>query len=199
MPITHRYDFPDRFVSGTVGEPGNRTFFVQARKGNKMTNVVVEKQQVQVLAEHLERVLDELEQLADISIQIPPARSVARDLGPLDAPLDEDFRAGTMTIAWDANVDALRIELFSLVTSDDDEAESDDGDLFTDPAEGAGEALEVRITPEQARDFVARSRSLVVAGRPACPFCGQPIDPGGHICPRSNGYRTPLFTPGEPD
>lgn len=193
MPqLVHRYVFPDRFVSGTVGQPGERTFFVQARQGNRLTSVVCEKQQVQVLADHLERVLDELIRLSEGSLEIPQPQQIARDLDPLDAPLSEDFRAGTMTIAWDADLSALQVELFSMTDDDDDD---DDPEAFPYASEPeTGEALEVKITPAQAREFIARARGLVVAGRPACPFCAQPINPEGHICPRANGYRRPLFT-----
>lgn len=184
--VVHRYEFPERFVAGTVGEPGERTFFVQARQGNRLTSVSCEKRQVQVLADHLERVLDELQRLSEGALRIPKAREHADDLDPLDAPLEEDFRAGTMTIAWDSLLSAVQIELFS--ETDDDEPEVIFADERTE-----GEALEVKITPTQARDFVARARDLIAAGRPSCPFCGQPLEPAGHICPRSNGYRRALF------
>ena len=190
MALVHHYEFPDRFVAGTVGQPGERTFFVQARQGSRLTSVVCEKQQVQVLADHLERVLDELARLSDGMIDIPSARTTARDLDPLDAPLQEDFRAGTMTIAWDAELSAVQVEMFTVVDDDEEEQQTDFPFSGEQPD---NESLSVKITPEQARDFVARARSLVAAGRPACPFCGQPINPEGHICPRSNGYRRPLF------
>jgi uncharacterized repeat protein (TIGR03847 family) len=57
----------------------------------------------------------------------------------------------------------------------------------------ADEVFVVKITASGAREFVARAQALISAGRPACPFCLQPIDPQGHICPRANGYRRPLF------
>lgn len=202
MSITHRYEFPDRFVAGTVGQPGQRTFFLQARQQNRLTSVVVEKQQVEVLADHLERILDELAKLSDPSVDIPPKRIAARDLDPLDAPLDADFRAGTMTIAWDGNLDAVQVELFSVEDADDMD-EVDEIFASLDDTSAAKESLVVTITPDQARDFSARARGLVSAGRPACPFCAQPINPEGHICPRANGYRKPLFDqlvdPGEFD
>lgn len=191
--ITHRFEFPDRFVAGTVGEPGHRAFFIQARQGTRLVAVGLEKQQVQVLADHLERILDELAKLADQSIDVPPPRVTARDLEPLDAPLDEDFRAGTMTIAWDGTTDGVQIELFSVAEVDELDDPADELLAALDETEASSECLSVTITPAQARDFTARARALVHAGRPACPFCGQPINPEGHICPRSNGYRKPLF------
>jgi len=113
--LVHRYDAPDRFVAGTVGQPGERTFFIQAREGNRMTSVACEKQQVSVLAEHLDRVLDEVLRRSAGEVDVPPASSKARDTDPLDAPITEEFRVGTMTIAWDPSIDRIVIELFSNV------------------------------------------------------------------------------------
>ena len=200
--LVHRYDSPDRFVAGTVGQPGERTFFLQAREGNRITSVVVEKQQVSVLAEHLDKVLDEVLRRSGPAAEVPPAQEKPSDFDPLDAPITEEFRVGTMTIAWDAEINKIVIELFSNV---DDEDETEDlGDDLDLPAaaaaalEGADEVdadevFVVKISAAYARDFVARAQALVSAGRPPCPFCLQPLDPAGHICPRANGYRRPLF------
>jgi uncharacterized repeat protein (TIGR03847 family) len=107
-----------------------------------------------------------------------------------------------MTIAWDAEINKIVIELFSNV---DDEDETEDlGDDLDLPAAAAAaleaaeevdadEVFVVKISAAYARDFVARAQALVSAGRPPCPFCLQPLDPAGHICPRANGYRRPLF------
>ena len=201
--VEHRYDRPERFVAGTVGEPGERTFFLQAREGNRITSVTCEKQQVSVLAEHLERVLDEIQRRSDDDV-VPPSRVEAADNQPLDAPITEEFRVGTMTIAWDPEVGRIVIEMFA--NTDNEPAvegiegigpDADPGDVPAAEAlfeeESADEVFVVRITTDHARDFVARAQALVAAGRPACPFCLQPMDPEGHICPRANGYRRPLF------
>lgn len=192
--LVHRYDSPDRFVAGTVGQPGERTFFLQAREGNRITSVVVEKQQVSVLAEHLERVLEEVTKRISGDPLTSPNLTGTADNDPLDAPIAEEFRVGTMTIAWDPVVDRIVIELFANVDSDDtDDAAASDA---LDPETGEIEAEEVfvvKITPPYARSFVARATALIGAGRPACPFCLQPMDASGHICPRANGYRRPLF------
>lgn len=193
--LVHRYDAPDRFVAGTVGQPGERTFFLQAREGNRMTSVICEKQQVSVLAEHLDRVLDEVQRRSAGQVDVPPASSAARDTDPLDAPINEEFRVGTMTIAWDPSIDRIVIELFSNVDVDEEERpEETSSPAAEEPDEiEADEVFVVKITASYARDFVARAQALVAAGRPSCPFCLQPIDPQGHICPRANGYRRPLF------
>jgi uncharacterized repeat protein (TIGR03847 family) len=200
--LVHRYDSPDRFVAGTVGEPGERTFFLQAREGNRITSVVVEKQQVSVLAEHLERVLEEILKRSRGQAEVPPPVSRAEDTSPLDAPITEEFRVGTMTIAWDPDDNRVVIELFSNDESAEDEptgpeeleeAGLDDTEMLGAAEVSAEEMIVVKISPAYARDFIARAQALVAAGRPACPFCLQPIDPDGHICPRANGYRRPLF------
>ena len=193
--LVHRYDAPDRFVAGTVGLPGERTFFLQAREGNRITSVACEKQQVSVLAEHLDKVLDEVLRRSSGGVSVPPAASRASDTDPLDAPITEEFRVGTMTIAWDPTIDRIVIELFSTVDVEEDaEGGGPTGTPAEDPEEiNADEVFVVKITASYARDFVARAQALVAAGRPPCPFCLQPIDPAGHICPRANGYRRPLF------
>ena len=193
--LVHRYDAPDRFVAGTVGQPGERTFFLQAREGNRITSVVCEKQQVSVLAEHLDRVLDEVQRRSAGRVDVPPASSTARDTDPLDAPINEEFRVGTMTIAWDPSIDRIVIELFSNVDVDEEEQTAGTSNPTAEEPDEieADEVFVVKITASYARDFVARAQALVAAGRPSCPFCLQPIDPHGHVCPRANGYRRPLF------
>jgi uncharacterized repeat protein (TIGR03847 family) len=190
--LVHRYDEPDRFVAGTVGQPGERAFFLQAREGNRITSVACEKQQVSVLAEHLDRVLDEVVRRSTGAAAVPPSITKAKDTDPLDAPITEEFRVGTMTIAWDPSINRIVIELFSNVDVEEDEAAE-----VAEPEErdevSADEVFVVKITASYARDFVARANALVSAGRPPCPFCLQPLDPQGHICPRANGYRRPLF------
>jgi uncharacterized repeat protein (TIGR03847 family) len=194
--LVHRYDAPDRFVAGTVGQPGERTFFLQAREGNRITSVACEKQQVSVLAEHLDKVLEEVVRRSAGEIDVPPASASARDVDPLDAPITEEFRVGTMTIAWDPSIDRIVIELFSNVDTEEDEPGADPAARQAEAENdeiNADEVFVVKITASYARDFVARAQALVAAGRPPCPFCLQPLDPKGHVCPRANGYRRPLF------
>src|SRR4030095_16801052 len=159
-----------------------------------LTSVVCEKQQLSVLAEHLDRVLDEVQRRSAGQVDVPPASSPARHTEPLDAPINEEFRVGTMTIAWDPSIDRIVIELFSNVDVDDEEEpeEPSSPDAHERWEIEADEVFVVKITASCARDFVARAQALVAAGRPSCPFCLQPMDAAGHICPRANGYsRTP--------
>ena len=198
--LVHRYDAPDRFVAGTVGTPGERAFFLQARQGNRITSVACEKQQVSVLAEHLDRVLDEIVRRGAAGSGSSVGTGKARDVDPLDAPIAEEFRVGTMTIAWDPSIDRIVIELFSNVDREAEEPEPETPDRPTgttadvDDDIEADEVFVVKITASYAREFVTRAQALVAAGRPPCPFCLQPIEPTGHICPRANGYRRALFS-----
>lgn len=164
-----RFEQPTRFIAGTIGMPGERTFYLQASDGKLITSVALEKQQVAALAERLEALLaDVASRYSDIEIPAyVPAE--ADDRGPLETPVDEEFRVGTIGIGWDSAINRVVIE-----------AQSDDEDEST---------FIVFISPGHARAFIARSRLLVAAGRPPCPFCTLPLDPSGHICPRSNGYR----------
>jgi hypothetical protein len=180
------FDPPDRFVAGTVGQPGERTFFLQARAGSRLTSVVLEKQQVSVLAERLDQLLDEVLRRAASPLPIPDAASGALDLEPLDVPITEEFRVGSMGLGWNGEIERVVIEVHAVSESDEFEVPGLDED---DVPDDAPPCLRVRITGAQARDFAARAGALVAAGRPPCPFCHLALDPDGHICPRSNGFR----------
>jgi uncharacterized repeat protein (TIGR03847 family) len=166
------FDEPDRFVAGTVGEPGDRAFFLQARKGGALVSVGLEKVQVAALASRLEDLLEAVEATDDAA--------TADDRG-LEEPVVELFRVGAMALAWDAGTDAVVIEA-QTPTEDGEYAE------LPDEADDGPDLLRVRIGVSDARAFVQRAEALLGAGRPACPFCGEPLDPQGHFCPRGNGH-----------
>lgn len=175
------YDPPERFVVGTVGEPGERAFYLQARGQEQLTTVAIEKQQAELLAEKVIELLHEVSRrhpdllLADVVGAQP-------DVAPLDVPIEEDFRVGALGLGWNAETNRVIIEAYASVGEDVPDIEDD-----SDP--NAPDCLRVRITADAARAFAARAESVVSAGRPTCPFCHLPLDPGGHICPRANGYR----------
>jgi uncharacterized repeat protein (TIGR03847 family) len=174
------FDPPERFVAGTVGEPGDRTFFLQARDGGRVVSVVLEKVQVAVLADRLNQLLDELEQRG-----IAPSADAARTDGdPLDEPVIEAFRAGTLTLGWDGDTESILVEAREQTGDEED----DDDDEADDDAADGPDLFRVQLEATAARAFVERAVSIVAAGRPPCPMCGQPLDPQGHICPRRNGH-----------
>ena len=172
----HVFDFdtPDRFVAGALGEPGARAFFLQARQGRALVSVGLEKTQVAALAGRISELLDAVEGLAGEV----PAR-VDHDDGPLEVPTVELFRVGAMALAWDATAGQIVIEA-QPATEDGGFAE------VPDQAPEGPDLLRVRVQPARARDFIRRAASLVAAGRPACPFCGQALEPTGHFCPKTS-------------
>ena len=185
-PVVHSFDPPDRFVVGTVGEPGSRTFFVQARSGERLVSVALEKQQVSILAEQTGELLDKIVQAGD-SDALALALPGTLDNNPLDNPIEEEFRAGTITLSWDADAERVVIEVFAITATEADPGELDPSGEAQEPE--PEEMLLVRLTPAQARSFCTRSATVVEAGREPCPFCGGPLDPGGHLCPRANGFK----------
>lgn len=170
-PIIHLHDQPDRFVAGTVGQPGERTFYLQARSQRRVTSVRLEKEQVQVLAERVIAILDGLS-AADAGESDSSFVLSSEDLddAPLETPIVEDFSVGTMTLSWDADTAKVVFEVFG---RDDEPAEM----------------LVVKLSQAAARAFARRSDLVVSGGRPTCVFCGHPIDADGHLCVRSNGFR----------
>jgi uncharacterized repeat protein (TIGR03847 family) len=189
----YEYDPPDRFVAGTVGQPGSRTFFLQARTGSRLTSVALEKAQVSVLAERVDELLDEVLRRSAGAAPVPALAPVeAEDNGPLDTPIEEEFRVGTMSLAWDGDAQRVVIECFAEGTPTDDEeaeaAEATDAEIVDEDAD-PGAVLRVILSGATARVFAKRALAVVAAGRPPCPFCAGPLDPEGHICPRANGHR----------
>jgi uncharacterized repeat protein (TIGR03847 family) len=165
-------------VAGTVGPPGERVFYLQARGAGRLVSVVLEKVQVALLAEKLDELLGEAHRR--FGVALPEVEEDSGDNEPLESPVDEEFRVGTLGLAFDVDTSTVVIEAIAAGESEEDEeAEDETSDL---------DRLRVRLTPAATREFIARARRVVAAGRPPCPLCGQPLDPQGHLCPRHNGY-----------
>ena len=176
----HLFDPPDRFVAGTVGQPGDRTFYLQASGGGRTVSVALEKVQVQVLADRLEELLEEVRRRGVGDVPVVAPREL-EDTAPLDAPVEEEFRVSTMGLAWDGEV--VVVEALA-----PQEGEAEEVEPLAETDEGP-DALRVRLSADMARAFVARAQRVVAAGRPPCPLCQLPLDPEGHVCPRQNGHR----------
>ena len=186
-PVVHDFDPPDRFVAGTVGPPGQRTFFLQARSGPRLVSVMLEKQQVEALAERMDQLLDQVMAATRTQSVVPAVAPLDLDDNePLDQPIEEEFRAGTMTLSWDPDDERVVIEVFPFTEAAVVSPEQVDEDLAEPEPD---ELLLVRLPAGAARAFVKRATQVLGAGRPACPFCGNPIDPEGHLCVRANGFR----------
>lgn len=177
------FSHPRRFVVGTVGQPGDRTFFLQVTDDGDPVSLVCEKEQASVLAE---KVIELLDQVRRSGVEVPEDVDEADvDTEPLSQPIEAEFRVVSMGIGWDPGSEAIIIEAHA-------ESETDEvPDIGDDTVEGP-DTLRVRLTPSHALAFSVRTSRVVAAGRPQCPFCHLPIDPDGHICPRANGYRRSL-------
>ncbi|TQF68422.1 DUF3090 domain-containing protein [Rhodococcus spelaei] len=177
----HVFRTPDRFIAGTVGEPGDRAFYLQAIHESRVVSVALEKQQVQVLADRMGLLLDEVHRR--FGTDIPPEESDLEDTSPLVMPVDAEFRVGTMGLGWDSDAGAVVVELLAVSESEVDES------VVLDDVDEGPDAVRVFLTPEQAREFALRSERVISAGRAPCPLCGEPLSPEGHVCIRTNGYR----------
>jgi uncharacterized repeat protein (TIGR03847 family) len=154
----------DRVAVGAVGEPGQRVFLLQARRASLTVTMKIEKQQVAALVEYLSRALP------DVPGSGEPAEP--NDLEPHGEP---DFVVGTLAVSYDEEADQIVLVAEELVA--DDEAPS---------------SARITISRDQIAAFAVQGRLLVSAGRPSCPFCGYPLDPRGHVCPKTNGHRPPI-------
>jgi uncharacterized repeat protein (TIGR03847 family) len=158
---------PDAFTAGAVGPPGQRVFYLQARDGDLVITVRCEKQQVAALAEYFDGLLDDLE-----------PSLLAVDVADIELvePVIPIWTVGPIGVAYDDPDDRIVVVLEQLVEEDEE----------GNPVSDDGGSVKVRLTRSQVSGFVHRSRALVSAGRPPCRFCGLPVDPGGHPCPRMN-------------
>ena len=169
---------PDRVVIGTVGIPGERTFYLQAREGTHTFSIALEKAQASTLAERMVALLDQVS-ATEASAHV--------DLDPLALPIEEDFRAGALSLAWDQGSASVMVEAQALALVEGGDEPLEPVEPWDDDPAGP-DTLRLWLSPERARAFAARTISVVAAGRPTCPFCQRPLDPQGHVCPRANGY-----------
>jgi len=193
--IITNFENVDRFIVGTVGQPGERAFYLQARSGTNLVTIACEKAQAAALVERLELLLKEIRKKNSSGHPINSAISYLRDDKPLEQPIAEDFRAGVMAITWLNAESLVMIETQAIseqmVFPDITEEENGDDDpkLIPDDDLDGPDLLRVKLSLAQVKEFISRTNSVIEAGRQPCTFCGIPIDPNGHLCPRANGYR----------
>jgi uncharacterized repeat protein (TIGR03847 family) len=195
--VSQSFDFsrPDLFTAGTIGPPGQRVFYLQAREGDALLTLKCEKEQVRVLGEYLAKLLERLS---------TPATAPAADLALIE-PVTPAWVVGSIGVGYDESADRVVLVIEEVREQDDDEdeerseesgqqeehaeAESAAESEEESAAEGGNRAsARVRLTRAQVAAFVERARGLVEAGRPTCRFCGRPMNPGGHRCARTNGH-----------
>lgn len=169
-PIDERLDDVEVFTTGTVGKPGARVFFLQIRSGGRRFDLKCEKAQVAAISKYLDDVLQDLPPPEDRPM---PA---AMDMAP---PVGDGFILGSIALGYDAHGDRVVLQFGEVGGPDDD----DDDESFDDDTTGM---IRIAVTRGQAAAFREHAEQIVAAGRPPCRWCGGPIDPDGHPCPRMN-------------
>jgi len=162
------FDLPmvERFTAGTVGQPGQRVFYLQAVAGSQVVSLRLEKAQVAALAQYL------AELLADLPT--PEDGEVPTDM-ELAEPVDAAWIVGQLGVVFDESSDRMIVRADELAADEDDDTAT------------LGMAR-VALTRGQVQAFVVRAAQLVASGRPSCRLCGRPIDPEGHMCIKTNGH-----------
>ena len=168
----NRQMIPTTFTADYVGEPGQRTFYLQARTADAVQTYLVEKQQVALLAEKLGEILVNVDRHDTIR-----ATQANRDPAlALTQPVEPEWRVGAIGLGYEEEEDVVVVML--------QPAEGDE-----DEASVADESVRFVLRRDQVRAFVLHAIAVIDEGRPLCMLCGLPIDPTGHLCPASNGHR----------
>ncbi len=161
MTNEHHFEAPERFIVGTVGNPGERTFYLQVVKDGAIVTVALEKGEVAALAEGLQALLQQVGPTLEVTDLPTPLDSL-----PLETPFAEDFRVNELSVAWDGTHVVVEA-----------------GGPGTE--EGTAK-LRVAMSVPATQAFVSRAEKVVAAGRPPCILCGLPAAADSHICPRLN-------------
>lgn len=160
---------PFHVTAGYLGQPGDRTFFIQAQDEDELLTVLCEKGQVDGLGDLLARVLAELDDA--------PATDWDRDAMELREPVEPAWRVGTIGVGVDTDAGRIVMELTEFTPPDAEEIP------------GMAEEVRLWLDRDIARRLAAHCKEVVAEGRPTCELCGRPMDPGGeHVCPRTNGH-----------
>ena len=186
MSESFELDAPDHFTAGAVGNPGERVFYLQAKQGRRLVTLKCEKEHVSALAEYLAGLLVKL-----------GARETTPSEASLVEPIEPMWDVGAIAIGYDEQSDRILVVANEMIEEEAEgegvgEAERtrtvEEAAAVEEAAEPRGASARFLLTRAQAAAFVDRGRALVKSGRPTCPMCGQPRDPAGHVCPRSNGH-----------
>ena len=169
---------PEVFTADYTGRPGERTFFLQSRSETLTLTYLLEKGQVEVLGEKLKELL----LMIDPQDPIRSSDPQRNPMYALSAPIEPEWRVGTIGLTYQEDQSLVVVALQPVEPAEEEAAP-------TGPEEVEDFAVQIMITPDQARGFVAHALAIVAEGRPLCQLCGLPMDPDGHNCPASNGHR----------
>lgn len=180
MHFTYDLNPVDTIIADAVGEPGQRTFFLQARMGRQLVSIALEKQEVNNLALSVLQLLHELEERFP---DLPPAARSSRALRP-ESPIEPAFRVAQLILGYDESEDMIWVIAKALMV--------DESGALVDPDDDRVPAVRFVATRSQMRALSEHALEVVASGRPICPLCGRPIDRMGHFCPRTDGHAMPI-------
>lgn len=177
------FDPVDSVTTGAIGEPGKRVFLIQATRGDARITVLLEKEQVVLLATRLDVLLDRVaEELPEEAGALEAARAAEEPLQS-DEPL---FRALALGLGFESQRQVILVELHERPEVN---AKGESGPDPGEPEEPEGHVVRLFMTRAQARAMVVSAAEAVKGGRPLCTLCHLPMDPSGHVCPATNGHR----------
>jgi uncharacterized repeat protein (TIGR03847 family) len=183
------YDFGHASLldAEAIGEPGARRFRIFARSPRGSASLWVERDQLDRLGALIEKILakgDEQPNKNALGLTLRPeaqAKLIPPPGAPADFPHDPEveFLVGPMQLGAsdDGHELLLRATPIEVIESE--------GELFA--REGDTPRFAVIFNRRQARILCASINTLLLMGRPRCPFCNSQMGPG-HICPKQNGY-----------
>ena len=179
MTFYFEFDEADAFATGAIGNPGERTFYLQVRAEGRTISVKCEKGQVAQMAEYLRGMLNDLPE---------PDRKPSLDMARLQGPVEQDFVLGTIGLGIDRSSMKMIVQLeeMPVVDFDDDDTDIEDFLVDDDDDESTASVVRVLLNPDQARAFCDMADLTVNAGRMPCKWCSAPLDPSGHACPKMN-------------
>lgn len=169
MSELFEYRHVTRCIVGTVGQPGERAFFLQVSSPHSISTIAMEKSQASALVERFQQMIKELRKQHGVVEHA----TVPKDDMPLQSPFDIDFIAGDMSVLWLPDDGTIQLEIKELAHEENT----------------SSSLLRISLSLQQIKEFVRRTEAVINAGRTPCMFCGLPINPEGHLCPRANGYR----------
>ena len=191
----------DRLTADAIGPPGSRTFYIQARKDDRLVTLLVEKQQLQLLSASVVEILSRIGK--------ETGQGPAEEAMQLEEPIAPEWRAGRLSIGYNEERDLLLLEVEEAIDEGDggeeeQPQEPDPAQTEIDPAlieelersveegqafEGIVRRVRFWATREQMLSLARHGAAVCARGRPRCQLCGNPLDPEGHVCPALNGHR----------
>lgn len=163
-----------RITTDAIGPPGERVFYLQARSGDDLVTVIVEKQQVELLSSSI------LELLATLDIETGPGPDESQM--DLEEPVEGRWRAGRLALGFDQALEMFTLEI------EEYRPEVEDEDDPRNASPDQAEVVRLLATTEQMFAVSRHGAAVAARGRPTCQFCGNPMDPEGHACPAMNGH-----------